>query len=145
MNLTASWSEGQDLESLVKAEVLLGRLFDVLDKELKAVACFDIKVITQIDGDKQELVHQLEELTGVDSSAEASSESEESEEELRDAKARVSLTAGQVRAMIYANSALLGEAIAAISAKLGVDSKVQGYDNRARAVGPFRRSSTQSI
>ncbi len=144
MNLSASWSKGQDLGSLMRAESLLGRLFDVLDEELNAVARFDIEVITRIDGDKRELVCQLEELTGSPASKE-NSDGEVSDEELRDAKARVSLAAGQVRAMIYANSALLGEAIAAISAKLGVDSKVQGYDSRARTVGPVRRSSNQSI
>ena len=145
MNFSASWSEGQDLDSLVEAEALLGRLFDVLDQELNAVARFDIDVITRIDGDKRELVRQLEELATQEKSAAVSTSGEESHEEMRDAKARVSLAAGQVRAMIYANSALLGEAIAAITAKLGVDSSVQGYDNRARTVGPTRRSSTTSI
>tara|TARA_R110002073_G_scaffold140253_10_gene290889 strand:- start:53367 stop:53792 length:426 start_codon:yes stop_codon:yes gene_type:complete len=141
MNLSASWSAGQDLDSLVKAEALLARLFDVLEQELQAVARFDIEVVTGLDGDKRELVGQLEALTGQDKSDSVASTSEE----MRDAKARVSLAAGQVRAMIYANSALLGEAIAAITAKLGVDSRVQGYDNRARTVGPTRRSSTTSI
>tara|TARA_R110002096_G_scaffold143328_4_gene299316 strand:- start:112049 stop:112474 length:426 start_codon:yes stop_codon:yes gene_type:complete len=141
MNLSASWSAGQDLDSLVKAEALLARLFDVLEQELQAVARFDIEVVTGLDGDKRELVGQLEALTGQDKSGSVASTSEE----MRDAKARVSLAAGQVRAMIYANSALLGEAIAAITAKLGVDSRVQGYDNRARTVGPTRRSSTTSI
>jgi flagellar biosynthesis/type III secretory pathway chaperone len=145
VNLSASWSEGQDLDSLAKAESLLGRLFDVLDEELSAVGRFDIEVITRLDGDKRELVRQLEELTAQENSGAARSSSEVSSEEMRDAKARVSIAAGEVRAMIYANSALLGEAIAAISAKLGVDSRVQGYDNRARTVGPTRRSSTTSI
>ncbi len=144
MNLSASWSEAQDLGSLRKAESLLERLYAVLEEELNAVARFDIDVITRIDGDKRELVRQLEELTAGNGPKE-SSDGEVSDEELRSTKARVSLAAGQVRAMIYANSALLGEAIAAISAKLGVDSKVQGYDSRARTVGPIRRSSTQSI
>jgi flagellar biosynthesis/type III secretory pathway chaperone len=141
MNLSASWSSGQNLDSLVKAEDLLARLFDVLEQELQAVARFDIEVVTRLDGDKRELVGQLEALTGQDASGPVAPPSED----MREAKARVSLAAGQVRAMIYANSALLGEAIAAISAKLGVDSRVQGYDNRARTVGPTRRSSTTSI
>ncbi len=143
MNLSASWSSGQNLDSLVKAEDLLARLFDVLEQELQAVARFDIEVVTQHRdaSHRSELVGQLEALTGQDASGPVAPPSED----MREAKARVSLAAGQVRAMIYANSALLGEAIAAISAKLGVDSRVQGYDNRARTVGPTRRSSTTSI
>ena len=47
MNLSASWSSGQNLDSLVKAEDLLARLFDVLEQELQAVARFDIEVVTE--------------------------------------------------------------------------------------------------
>ncbi len=142
MNQLVSWAANQSLDSLGRAEVVLGHLHDVLNAELQAISRYDLRGMAEIDGDKKRLVRQLEEMMEVGSST---AESKESDEETRTTRIRVSLAAGQVRAMVYANSALLGEAIAAIAAKLGVDSGVQGYDSRARTVGPIRQSSTTSI
>ncbi len=130
---------------MLRAEQLLGHLHSVLEQELQAISRYDLGAMAEIDGDKQRLVHQLDEMMRADSSDASLAESEESDEELRITRMRVVLAVGQVRAIVYANSALLGEAIAAIAAKLGVDSGVQGYDSRARTVGPIRQSSTTSI
>lgn len=146
MNLSASWSGAQGAESLMHMEALLGRLQSVLDEELRAVGRFDFEAMTQIDRDKRELVGEIEEVVDAGTqSASIDSNSKRAGKEERELQTRVAIAAEQVRAMIHANSALLGEAIAAISAKLGLDSSVQSYDKRARTVGPARRPSSKSI
>lgn len=145
MNLSASWSGGQNAESLVHMEALLGQLQLVLDKELQAVGRFDMKAIAQIEIDKGTLVGELEGIAGAGETAVPDTLSSGALKEQRELQRRVAIAAEQVRAMIHANSALLGEAIKAISAKLGLDSQVQSYDKRARTVGPARRPSSKSI
>jgi hypothetical protein len=146
LNLSASWSGAQSVESLMHMEALLGRLQSVLDEELNAVGRFDFEAMALIDRDKRELVGEIEVVVdaGIKNVAPASVSSNPDKGE-RELQARVAIAAEQVRAMIHANSALLGEAISAISAKLGLDSRVESYDKRARTVGPARRPSSKSI
>ena len=146
MNPSASWSDVQSVESLMHMDTLLGRLQSVLDEELRAVGRFDFEAMALLDRDKRELVGEIEVVVqaGATNVALSTSNSHSNQEE-RELQTRVAIAAGQVRATIHANSALLGEAIAAISAKLGLDSRVQSYDKRARSVRPARRSSSKSI
>lgn len=143
MNQSLSWNHVNDLESLGHIEALLGRLQSTLDKELSAVARFDFQDIERIDGEKRELVVELTGFMQSKSGQPALAGQEVGEAE-RELKRRVVLATGHVRAMIHANSALLGEAIMAITAKLGIDARPQSYDRRARSVVPSRRASSTS-
>ena len=66
MNLSESRNDALGVESLMHMEDLLGRLHDVLDKELQAVARFDLEAMARIDCDKRELVVELEGVTDND-------------------------------------------------------------------------------
>lgn len=149
---SASWSESQDIASLTHMEALLERMQSVLEQELSAVARFDVEAIVSLGSDKEELMLELQTATGKSASANSSENAAQShaaaatnDSDEQAARRRVRNLAGQVRAMMRANSALMEEAIKAITAKLGIETGAQSYDRRARTVPSTRRSSYTSI
>lgn len=143
MSSSLSFCDVHDVESLTKVEALLGTLEKTLSEEVSAVARLDVEALTRLDAVKQEIVLELEACKP--SSDTPMPFAEALTDEQRDIKHRVLLATGHVRAMIHANSALLTEAIAIITAKLGIDSRPQSYDRRARGVAAVHRSLSRSV
>ncbi len=148
MNDSAAVKGASRVAYYLRAETVLDTLFDVLGQEIEAIAHCDFDEILRIGQEKEKLVVQLKDAAAFSekqSEDEKNLQSHDEREREHALKKRVSHSAGQVRAMMRANSALLGEAQKAISAKLGLDTSVQSYDRRARTVGRTRRPSSKSI
>lgn len=148
MSQVAAGDKGGSAADLLRTEALLDALYGTLEAEIQAIARCDFEAIARIGVDKEQFLIQLEDAAGTSLTLQSEDKLVQAREEGREDKAirrRVSYAAVRVRAMMRANHALMGEAIGAISAKLGTDTRAQSYDKRARSVGQTRRPSSKSI
>ncbi len=149
MTLAAAGQSSDRAIDLLHTEALLDSLYETLEAEIQAIARCDFTEVTRIAVDKEDFLLQLEDAAGTSMAIQSEDKRDRlrnEEKETRAIRRRVSFAAARVRAMMRANSALMGEAIGAISAKLGTDTRsVQSYDKRARTVGQPRRPASKSI
>ena len=143
MNLTSHMSRIDDVGSLSRIETLLVSLQKLLANELEAIARCDFSDIETLNSEKTALVADLEAAMSASSSSDQSGASQNTE--LNDLRERVVSATGQVRAMAHANTVLMGDAMSAITAKLGIDTRAQSYDRRARKVTQARRYASKSV
>lgn len=129
----------RDPQDAERAEKLLSELCEVLEAERRAVASFDLPTIASLGDDKVRLAGALSALAQ-DGAAKESGwrPGAESQRRLRDASQRAQVLA-------RANSALLSDAISVISGRLGIATKTQSYDRRARRVTESRRTASKAI
>ena len=142
MNQISPWLDRQSADSLARVETLFSDLKEILDEELVAISQFQLEAIDDLSCRKEHLLTEFETISN--GGVEAAEEPANSDEN-RNLKLRISRMAGQVRAMLRANSALMEEAIATMTAKIGLERGAQSYDRRARTSEPVRRPSLTSL